>query len=146
MDSVFCIAVKIGDRVYKAVLDTGAMLSILARRLLKQAKTRKIKTAAIRVGDGKAMHSVGGGGGRCDRVSGRCRDADSRRIAFEFGEFAANSFGLRIHYEFALKFTGLRTRCEVGLPIRRKFRRHRLCRIGDFLDFCLADFSTFFGI
>ena len=41
---------KIGDQVYKAVLDTGATLSILARRLLKQAKIRNTKTVAIGLG------------------------------------------------------------------------------------------------
>ena len=53
---------KIGDRVYKAVLDTGTTLSIMARRLLKQAKIGKTKTVAIRVGDGRTIHSLGGGG------------------------------------------------------------------------------------
>ena len=51
---------KIGDQVYKAVLDTGAMLSIVARRLLKQAKTRKTRTVIIRVGDGWTIPSLGG--------------------------------------------------------------------------------------
>ena len=57
---VFWITVKIGDQVYKAVLDTGATLSIVARRLLKQAKIQKTKTVAIRVGDGRTIHSLGG--------------------------------------------------------------------------------------
>ena len=60
---------KIGDQVYKAVLDGGATLPIVARRLLKQAKIWKTKTVAIRVGDGRTIHSLGRG--RCDRVSGR---------------------------------------------------------------------------
>ena len=51
---------KIGDQVYKAVLDTGTTLSIVARRLLKLAKIQKIKTVAIRVGDGPTIHSLGG--------------------------------------------------------------------------------------
>ena len=41
-----------------AVLDTGATLSIVARRLLKTFK--KTKTVAIRVGDGRTMRSLGG--------------------------------------------------------------------------------------
>ena len=49
---------KIGDQVFGAVLDTGATLSIVARRLLKTFK--KTKTAAIRVGDGRTIHSLGG--------------------------------------------------------------------------------------
>ena len=51
---------NIGCQVYKAVLDTGATLLIMARSLLKQAKIRKTKTVAIRVGDGRTVHSLGG--------------------------------------------------------------------------------------
>ena len=53
---------KIGDKVHKAVLDMGATLSIVACRLLKQAKITKTKTVAIRVGDGRTIHSLGGVG------------------------------------------------------------------------------------
>ena len=49
---------KIGDQVFRAVLDTGATLSIVARRLLRTFK--KTKTVAIRVGDGRTIHSLGG--------------------------------------------------------------------------------------
>ena len=38
---VFWITVKLGDQVYNAVLDTGATLSIVARRLLRQARIPK---------------------------------------------------------------------------------------------------------
>ena len=48
---------KIGDQVFRAVLDTGASLSIVARRLLKTFK--ETKTVAIRVGDGRTIHSLG---------------------------------------------------------------------------------------
>ena len=59
---------KIGDHNYKAVLDSGATLSIVARTLLKQARIRKTENVAIRVGDGRTIHSVGGG--PCDPLSG----------------------------------------------------------------------------
>ena len=49
---------KIRDQVFRAVLDTGATLSIVARRLLRTFK--KTKTVAIRVGDGRTIHSLGG--------------------------------------------------------------------------------------
>ena len=55
---VFWIVVKIGDQVFRVVLDTGATLSIVARRPLKTFK--KTKTVAIRVGDGRTIHSLGG--------------------------------------------------------------------------------------
>ena len=57
---VFWITVKIGDQVYKGVSDTAATLSIVARRLLRQAKVWKTKIVAIRVGDGQTIHSLGG--------------------------------------------------------------------------------------
>ena len=50
---------KIGDQVFRAVLDTGATLSKMARRLLKTFK--KPKTVAIRVRDGRTIHSLRGG-------------------------------------------------------------------------------------
>ena len=49
---------KIGNQIFRAVLDTGSTLSIVARRLLKTFK--KTKTVAIRVGDGRTIHSLGG--------------------------------------------------------------------------------------
>ena len=49
---------KVGDQVFRDVLDTVATLSIVARRLLKTFK--KTKTVAIRVGDGRTIHSLGG--------------------------------------------------------------------------------------
>ena len=54
---VFSVLVKIGGLVLRAVLDTGATLFIVARRLLKTFK--KTKTVAARVGDGRAIHSLG---------------------------------------------------------------------------------------
>ena len=49
---------KIADQVFRAVLDTDATLSIVPRRLLKTFK--KFKTVAIRVGDGRTIHYLGG--------------------------------------------------------------------------------------
>ena len=51
---------KIDDQVYKAVLDCLSCLSIVASRLLKQAKIRKTKTMAIRILDGRTIHSLWG--------------------------------------------------------------------------------------
>ena len=48
---------KIGDQVFRAVLDTDTTLSIVARRLLKTFK--KSRTVAIGVGDGRTIHSLG---------------------------------------------------------------------------------------
>ena len=49
---------KIGHQVFRAVLDTGATISIVVWRLLKAFK--KTKTVNIRVGDERTIHSLGG--------------------------------------------------------------------------------------
>ena len=49
---------KIWDQVFRAVLDTSATLSIVARRLLETF--RKTETVAIRVRDGCTIHSLRG--------------------------------------------------------------------------------------
>ena len=48
---------KMGDQVFRAVLDTGATLSIVAHRLLKTFN--KTKTLAIRVGERRTIHFLG---------------------------------------------------------------------------------------
>ena len=48
-------------REYLAVLDTGATISIVARKNLPRGDLKKIMpTAAIRMGDGHVVHSSGG--------------------------------------------------------------------------------------
>ena len=73
------ILVKIGDQGFRAVLDTGATLSIVARRLLRTFK--KTKTVAIRVGDGRTIHSLGGVDGTLcldeETVTQHCRVLDT---------------------------------------------------------------------
>ena len=70
---------KIGEHVFGPVLDTGATLSIVARRLLKTF--RKTKTVAIRVGDGRTIHSLGGVDVTIclgdETVTGHCRVLDT---------------------------------------------------------------------
>ena len=53
---VFWILVKIGDELFQAVLDTGATLSIVARRV--QETFMQTITVAIRVGDDRTNHSL----------------------------------------------------------------------------------------
>ena len=48
---------KIGDQAFRALLHTGATLSTVARLLLRTFK--KTRTVAIRVGDGRTIHSLG---------------------------------------------------------------------------------------
>ena len=61
------------------MLDTGASLTIVARRLLKSFK--KTKTVAITVGDGGTIHSSGGVDGTIclgdESVTQHCRVLDT---------------------------------------------------------------------
>ena len=57
---VFGLTVETCDHVYKAVLDKRDTLSIVARGLRKEAKIGKSKTFAIRVVDGRTIHSLAG--------------------------------------------------------------------------------------
>ena len=86
-DLVFWILVKIWDQVFRAVLDTGATLSIVARRLLRTFK--KTKTVAIRVGVGRTIHSLGGVDVTIclgdETVTQRCRVLDTNAFAIVIG-------------------------------------------------------------
>ena len=81
---------KICDQVYKAVLDRGATLSIVARRLLKQTKIQKIRTVAIRVGDGRTIHSLGGVDAIVclgdEQVSQHCKVLDTDALALSLAQ------------------------------------------------------------
>ena len=57
------------------------------------------------------------------------RDADWQRIQFEFAEFAANSFAVRIRCEFGLKFLVLRIRGEFALRIRGRRQNDPACAV-----------------
>ena len=80
---------KICGQVYKAVFNTGATRSIVARRLRKQAKIRKTKTVAIRVGDGRTIYSLGGVGvivclGN-EEVTQRCKVLETEALDIVIG-------------------------------------------------------------
>ena len=57
---MFWITIKVSNQVSKEVMDPGTLLPIVVRRMLKQAEIQKTETVAIRVGDGRTLHSWGG--------------------------------------------------------------------------------------
>ena len=57
---VFWVRIRLGGRVYLGVLDTGATISIVAKKILPCGSLKNTKTtAAIRMGDGHVVHSCG---------------------------------------------------------------------------------------
>ena len=57
---MFWVHIRLGEREYLGVLDTGATISIVAKKILPRRDLKNIMpTAAIRKGDGHVVHSCG---------------------------------------------------------------------------------------
>ena len=57
---MFSVGIRLGGREYPGVLDTGATISIVAKKILPRGDLKNIMpTAAIRMGDGHVVHSYG---------------------------------------------------------------------------------------
>ena len=57
---MFWVRICLGNKNYLGVLDTGATISIVARKMLPCAELNNIMpTAAIRIGDSHPVHSCG---------------------------------------------------------------------------------------
>ena len=60
---MFWVRIRLGGREYLGVLDTGATISIVAKKILPSGDLKKLlPTAAICMGDGHVVHS----GGDCE--------------------------------------------------------------------------------
>ena len=57
---MFWVSIRLGGREYLGVLDTGATISILAKKTLPRGDLKNIMpTPAICMGDGHVVHSCG---------------------------------------------------------------------------------------
>ena len=57
---MFWVRIRLGGREYLEVLDTGATISIVAKKILPSGSLKNtMTTAAIRMGDGHVVHSCG---------------------------------------------------------------------------------------
>ena len=57
---MFWVRIRVGGREDQGVLDTGATISIVAKKILPRGDLKNIMpTAAIRMGDGHVVHSCG---------------------------------------------------------------------------------------
>ena len=57
---MFWVRIRLGGRKYLEVLDTGATISIVAKKTLACGSLKNtMTTAAIRMGDGHVVHSCG---------------------------------------------------------------------------------------
>ena len=118
------ILAKFGYQVFQALLDTGATLSIVARCLVKTFK--KTKTVAIRVGDGRTIHSLAGGD-----VSFCLGD---ETVMQHCGVFDTDAFDIVIGTDF------LRKRPHIKLlSVQRPYALH--CEFGSGLVFVPLELS-----
>ena len=59
-DQVFWVHIRLGGREYLGVLDTGAIISIVPKKILPRGDLKNIMpTAATRMGNGHVVHSCG---------------------------------------------------------------------------------------
>ena len=57
---MFWVRIRLGRREYLGVLDTGATISIVAKKILPRGDLKNIMpTAPIRMGDGHVVHNCG---------------------------------------------------------------------------------------
>ena len=57
---MFWVCIRLGGREYLGVLDTGATISIVAKKILPCGSLKNtMTTAAIQMGDGHVVHSCG---------------------------------------------------------------------------------------
>ena len=57
---MFSVRIRLGGREYLGVLDTGATISIVAKKILPCGSLKNtMTTAAIRIGDGHVVHCCG---------------------------------------------------------------------------------------
>ena len=57
---VFWVRIRLGGREYLGLLDTGATISVVAKKVLPRGDLKNIlPNAAIRMGDGHPVHSCG---------------------------------------------------------------------------------------
>ena len=92
-DLVFWVRIRLWGREYLGVLDTGATISIVAKKMLPCGALKNIfPTAAIRMGDGHLVHSCGD----CEVEAPR----GSRSIAHRFYMMDTEAFDFVLGTDF----------------------------------------------
>ena len=56
---MFLVRIRLGGREYLGLFDTGATISIVAKKIPSGSLKNTLSTAAIRTGDGHVVHSCG---------------------------------------------------------------------------------------
>ena len=99
---MFWVRIRLGGREYLGVLDTGATISIVAKKILPCGSLKNtMTTAAIRMGDGHVVHS--------------CRDCEvevpmgSRTIAHRFYVMDTEAFDFVLGTDFFVQHSQIQS-------------------------------------
>ena len=102
MDLVFWVRIRLRGREYLGVLDTGATISIVAKKILPRGILKNtMPTAAIRMGDGHVVHSCGDG--EVDVPMG------SQTIAHRFYVMDTEAFNFVLGTDFFVQHTQIQS-------------------------------------
>ena len=97
---MFSVRIRLGGREYLGVLDTGATISIMAKKSLPCGDLKNIlPTAAIRIGDGHVVHSCGD----CEVEV----PMGSRSIAHRFHVMETEAFDFVLGTDFFIEHSGI---------------------------------------
>ena len=98
---MFWVHIRLGGREYLGVLDTGATISIVAKKTLPCGSLKNtMTTAAIGMGAGHVVHSCGGCEVRCLR---------SRTIAHWFYVMETEAFDFILGSDFFVRYSQIQS-------------------------------------
>ena len=102
---MFWVRIRLGGREYLGVLDTGATISIVAKKTLPCGSLKNtMTTAAIRMGDGHVVHSCGD----CEVEV----PMGSRTIAHRFYVMDTEAFDFVLGTDFLVQHSQIQRRCK----------------------------------
>ena len=106
---MFWVRIRLGGREYLGVLDTGATISIVAKKILPCGSLKNtMTTAAIRMGDGHVVHSCGD----CEVEV----PLGSRTIAHRFYVMDTDAFDFVLGTDFFVQHSQCKTQAPKRLP------------------------------
>ena len=122
---MFWVRIRLGGREYLGVLDTGATISIVAKKILPCGSLKNtMTTAAIRMGDGHVVHSCGD----CEVEV----PMGSRTIAHRFHVMDTEAFDFVLGTDFFVQHSPntIPDAASALPPVRRPRQWQRVCATG----------------
>ena len=121
---MFWVRIRLGGHEYLGVLDTGATISIVAKKILPCGSLKNtMTTAAIRMGDGHVVHSCGD----CEVEV----PMGSRTIAHRFYVMDTAAFDFVLGTDFFVQHSQIQSlTLQAPYPLRGPRQWQRVCATG----------------